>query len=81
MLNFAGNFKNDKRFAKTDWLCLCRQAKEDESHLCIIYGEIRRKYGKMENEDDLVKFFSEVLEERDRSGGLTAQLTFSSFEI
>ena len=31
-----------------------------------MYGEIRRKFGDLESEEDLVKFFSEVLEERDR---------------
>ena len=31
-----------------------------------MYGEIRNRYGVMETEDDLVNFFCEVLEERDR---------------
>ena len=70
MMNFAGNFSRDRKFAKTDWLCKCRESKEYESHLldgsCKVYGTIRSKYGEMKTEDDLVNFFSEVLEERDR---------------
>ena len=70
MMNFAGNFKNDRKFAKTGWLCLCQKSREDESHIldgsCEIYGEIRKKYGDIDKEEDLVMFFSEVLEARER---------------
>ena len=44
--------------------------KEEESHIldgsCQVYGDIRRKYDNLEKEDDLVKFFREVLDERER---------------
>ena len=33
---------------------------------CDIYGEIRKKYGDIDKEEDLVLFFSEVLEARER---------------
>ena len=70
MMNFAGNFKKDKRFSKTNWLCKCQISTEEESHLmdgsCSIYGNIRRKYGDLSGEDDLVSFFSDILEERER---------------
>ena len=70
MMNFAGNFKNDKKFAKTGWLCFCQKSREEESHIldgsCDIYGEIRKKYGDIDKEEDLVLFFSEVLEARER---------------
>ena len=70
MLDFAGNYNKDKRFARTNWLCRCKVSKEDESHLleggCPVYGSIRRRYGSLDSEDDLVKFFSEVLNERER---------------
>ena len=33
---------------------------------CPVYGNIRRKYGDLKMEDDLVSFFSDVLEERER---------------
>ena len=69
-MNLAGNFKNDRKFAKTGWLCKCQKAFEDESHLmngaCEKYGHIRQKYGDMDKEEDLILFFSEVLEERDK---------------
>ena len=48
MMNFAGNFARDRKFAKTDWLCFCRESKEYESHLldgsCKVYGEIKSKF-------------------------------------
>ena len=64
MLDFAGNFKKDKRFSRNGWLCRCRNETEEESHLmdgsCEVYGEIRQKYGDLANEEDLILFFSEV---------------------
>ena len=43
---------------------------EDESHLmegsCPVYGNIRQKYGDLNMEDDIISFFCEVLEERER---------------
>ena len=70
MTSFAGNFKNDKRFSKSNWLCKCKMEIEEESHLmeesCPVYGNIRQKYGDLKMEDDLVSFFSDVLEERER---------------
>ena len=70
MLPFAGNFSKDQRFARTDWLCWCGGEKEEELHLlssnCVIYGEIRGRYGNLDNDDELVKFFNEVLARRDK---------------
>ena len=44
MFPFAGNFSNDRRFARTEWLCRCKREKEEESHLlsgnCEVYGDI-----------------------------------------
>jgi hypothetical protein len=66
---FAGNFSHDKRYAKTQWLCRCREAREEEQHLlsgsCRVYGDIRAKFGDLEEDRDLVAFFGEVLERRD----------------
>ena len=68
MSEFAGNFSHDNRFSRTNWLCRCKATKE--VHLiegkCQIYSSIRAKYANLENEDDLVAFFSDVLEERER---------------
>ena len=33
LLPFSGNFSHDRRFAKSDWFCCCKETKEDESHL------------------------------------------------
>ena len=30
---FAGNYSNDQRFASSEWLCRCLEAREEESHL------------------------------------------------
>ena len=66
---FAGNYSNDKRFSRTNWLCRCRMAREEESHLltgnCEIYGDIRKKYDNLDDDANLVKFFNEVLQMRD----------------
>ena len=65
---FAGNYSKDRRFARTEWLCYCKKAREEESHLiagnCEIYGEIRAKYDSLNNDMDLVNFFNEVLAKR-----------------
>ena len=65
---FAGNYSRDRRFARTDWLCRCRKAKEEESHLisgnCEVYGEIRSKYQNLNDDMNLVNFFNEVLAKR-----------------
>ena len=67
LLPFAGNFSHDKRFAKTKWLCRCG-VKENESHItagsCPIYEDIWQKRGDLRKDEDLVKFFSAVLERR-----------------
>ena len=70
LLPFAGNYSRDKRFARTDWLCRCGQAKEEEQHLlsgkCEVYGEIRAAYPNFNDDEQLVKFFCEVLAMRDK---------------
>ena len=69
MSSFAGNFTNDKRFAKTEGLCRCKRVREEESHLlsgnCQVFGSIREKYGDLEDDESLVSFFNEVLSLRD----------------
>ena len=70
MQPFAGNYSSDKRFYKTNWMCKCNVEREDESHLlsgnCQVYGDIRDRYGNMEDDKVLVSFFSEVLARRER---------------
>ena len=69
MMPFAGNFSRDKKYAKTNWLCRCGTEKEQEAHLkngnCPIYADIRADYGDLEDLEDLVSFFTRVLERRD----------------
>ena len=67
LLPFAGNYSNDKKYLKTNWLCRCGE-KETESHIttgaCPIYEDIWESKGDVKNDDDLLKFFSAVLERR-----------------
>ena len=69
LLPFAGNFKNDKRFSGRGGLCRCMRNREEEPHLlsgnCEVFGEIRAKYGELNDDAKLVSFFMEVLEMRD----------------
>ena len=67
LLPFAGNFSHDKRFSKSNWLCRCGM-RESQSHItsgsCQIYEDIWKDRGDLRNDEDLVKFFSAVLERR-----------------
>jgi hypothetical protein len=70
LLPFAGNYSHDRRFAKTDWMCRCEEAKENEPHLrsgeCPAYDDIIANYRNLDDDEELVKYFQEVLERRDR---------------
>ena len=70
LMPFAGNYSRDKRFARTNWLCRCGRAKEEEQHIlsgnCEVYGEIRAAYPNFNDDEQLVKFFCEVLAMRDK---------------
>ena len=76
MLPFAGNFSNDNKFAKTDWMCRCG-VKEKENHLtsysCPVYSDIRQKYTNFDADEDLVSYFQEVLDRRDLIDRLEAE--------
>ena len=67
LLPFAGNFSNDRKYAKSNWLCRCGK-KENESHIkdgtCPIYNDIWKEYDNLNNDEDLVHFFAVVLERR-----------------
>ena len=69
MQPFAGNYSKDKRFMKSNWLRKCRNEREEESHLMSgsweVYGDIWNSYGQLDNDEELVQFFDEVLERRD----------------
>ena len=69
LLAFAGNFSHDRRFASTNWLCKCTEAREEEAHLtsgqCKVYGDLTDKYCDLTDENSLVQFFKEVLARRE----------------
>ena len=70
MQPFAGNYSGDRRFAKTNYLCRCGVAREEEKHLisgqCPMYADIWGKFHSFDDDKDLVQFFTEVLERRDQ---------------
>ena len=70
MQPFAGNYPKDKRFMKTNGLCRCMLHKEEETHLtkgqCTVYEDLRANYTDLEDDKQLTKFFSAVLERRSR---------------
>ena len=65
----AGNYMNNRKYAKSDWLCLCQESSKSESHLlsgkCIVYGGLRQNFGDLKEDDNLVSFFRAVLDRRD----------------
>ena len=54
---------------KTDWMCRCGLSKENELHItsgnCPVYSDIREKYTDLENDEELVAYFDDVLERRE----------------
>ena len=68
--DFAGNYRNDKRFLKTGGLCLCLESREDEFHLlsgrCKVYGDLTEGFSDLTDDEDLVQFFAAVLSRRDQ---------------
>ena len=70
LLPFAGNYSKDQRFSRSDWLCKCKEAREEESHLtsgrCTVYGDLTMKYSNFTDDNNLVQFFSEVFVRRDQ---------------
>ena len=69
---FAGNYSHDQRFEKSDWLCFCKEAREDESYeshptsgQCKVYGDLCEKFSDLTDDESLVPFFIEVLARRD----------------
>ena len=79
--DFAGNYKKSSKFQPTNWLCRCLVNIENEAHLkdgmCHVYRDIREKYDTLEDDENLVNFFSEVIARRnalddDRGGAASA---------
>ena len=70
MQPFAGNYSHDNRYAKSDWLCLCKESREEESHLlsgeCTVYGDLTLKYSDLSSDDNLADLFRDVLARREQ---------------
>ena len=66
LLPFAGNYSNDRRFAKTNWRCRCGE-REVEGHLtrCPVYNDISSMFNNLNDDQQLVEFYREVLERRE----------------
>jgi len=68
MQPFGGNFSKDKRFQRSNWLCACGEAREEEAHLvggeCPVYGDLREEFPDTMGDEQLVDFFTMVLERR-----------------
>ena len=66
---FAGNYSHDRRYAKTNWLCLCLNSREEEIHLksgeCTVYGDLTNKYSDLSSDDNLADLFREILARRE----------------
>ena len=66
---FAGNYSHHKKCAESGLLCRCGEKREDESHLmwgnCPVYRDIREQYQDFDDDEDLVNFFTQVLDRRE----------------
>ena len=65
MLSFAGNFKRDKRFESTKWLCnACAdgvlETQDHVTNICDGYDEVRRTFG-VKTDEERLHFFRAVL--------------------
>ena len=67
--DFAGNYSNDMKFAKSNWLCRCKTDREEEGHIvsgtCEVYEDLRSQFGDLGEDENLVKYFQAVLDRRD----------------
>ena len=76
MLPFAANYPGDLRFARTRWLCGCGEREEEEHILegrCPLYSDLRAEYGDLARDEELVAFFSQVLQRREQLAKLTRE--------
>ena len=66
---FAGNYTHNRKYAKSDWLCRCKEDKEEESHItsgsCKVYGDLTSQFGDLKEDSNLLDFFNAVLDRRD----------------
>ena len=56
--------------ARTGWLCRYGKEREDERHItdsCPLYKDIREQFSSLEDDDQLVEFFEQILKRRELS--------------
>ena len=74
LTDFAGNYRNDKRYLKTGGLCRCEESREEESHLlsgrCKVFGDLTEGFSDLTDDNELVEFFAAVLSRRDQLDNL-----------
>ena len=67
MLDVAGNFPAHKKYESSNWMCQAcgGVVREDQEHLtqCEGYKDLRGD-ADLENQEELVKFFSRVMDRR-----------------
>ena len=70
LTDFAGNFPNKNKFKISNWLCKCGLEKEQENHIiegkCSAYKDIRERHENLEIDENLLEYFKEVMERRER---------------
>ena len=68
MTEFAENYKNNFKYKTTNWMCICKEEKESETHIlsgkCTAYGDLRNKTNIFDDKS-LMLFFQEVLLRRE----------------
>ena len=66
LLPFAGNYSHARKFEKTNFICRCEKAREEERHImstdCHVYADIRKQFLDL---NELLKYFIMVLAKRD----------------
>ena len=69
MQPFTGNYPKYNRFSVTNWLCACKETKEEESHLlsgsCPVYGDLVSPDDDLAKDETLVRVLQDILERRD----------------
>ena len=74
LLPFAGNYSHSRKYEKTDFMCRCNEAREDERHVtsrdCPVYADIREQFSELDNNKDLMKYLKMVLARGDEIDSL-----------
>ena len=68
MLDFKFNYKNDKTHSKELWNCdSCQSAIKSQDHILWYPAYVSLRDGKsLDNDNDLIKYFTEVMKIREK---------------